>query len=373
MKANAWYLLSLCCLFPGFSQAQNLDFYGVKGQPLTLLQNPGAETDLRFHISFPGITTQGNMTAPLKALWGDVGQQFRTLEAPNVGLSSATDVEGLGLGWKHEKTYTWIQTGMDVDARFHLDKDLMLFALYGMEDANGQIDPAYEGDFKNSDLGLSAMGRIALGHQRRLNEKWTLGASIQMNRLLGGFQWHVNQWNLSSTFDPASQTNSLSWNSDMQLSAFGLIADGARLDSAMDFPRYLLMGMVPAYWDMLKSQKNSFSLNAGFTYNPTKSVKIMGSITGLPLGAGSRQGGVLHARSLQWSSSYTYSGYSWGFSPSDSLSWSRYLANLQSQNVDGFSIASAAPVAFLPPLVADRKSTRLNSSHSQQSRMPSSA
>ena len=73
-----------------------------------------------------------------------------------------------------------------------------------------------------------------------------------MHRLLGGFQWNVNQWELSSRFNPSTQTNTLTWTSNMEISAFGLIADAAVLDSAMDFPRYLIMGMVPAYLKMLK-------------------------------------------------------------------------------------------------------------------------
>ena len=44
------------------------------------------------------------------------------------------------------------------------------------------------------------------------------------------------------------------------------------------------------------------------------------------------------------------------------------LANLLSERLDEEQLAAAASV-----ITQDRKSTRLNSSHSQQSRMPSSA
>ena len=283
---SAPILFSFLLLSAGVIKAQNLDLYGIQGNPLALAQNPAASTDLKFHLSLPGLTTQGNMTTPLGDLWGDVGEQLRVLEAPNLGWASATDVEIVGFGWKRKKGYTWIQSGVDIDAKFHLDKDLFLFGLYGMKDASGQIDPNYVGDFSSSDLGLSAMGRVAIGHQRALNDKLRVGASLQVNRLLGGFQWDVNDWSLTSTLNPNTQTNTLTWNSDMRISALGLIAEGAQLDSAMDFPRYLLMGMVPAYLDLLKAQKNTYSLNVGLTYRPTKRWSMSASVTGLSLSSG---------------------------------------------------------------------------------------
>ena len=346
---SAPILLSFLLLSTGVIKAQNLDLYGIQGNPLALAQNPGASTDLKFHLSLPGLTTQGNMTTPLGDLWGDLGEQLRVLEAPNLGWASATDVEIVGFGWKRKKGYTWIQSGVDIDAKFHLDKDLFLFGLYGMKDASGQIDPNYVGDFSSSDLGLSAMGRVAIGHQRALNDKLRVGASLQVNRLLGGFQWDVNDWSLTSTLNPNTQTNTLTWNSDMRISALGLIAEGAQLDSAMDFPRYLLMGMVPAYLDLLKGQKNTYSLNVGLTYQATKRWSMSASVTGLSLSSGATSGGIANSRSLAWSSNFTYDGFTAGFSPQDTGTWSYYLTNLQSQVIDGFQIESALPVRYSAP------------------------
>ena len=337
--------------FSGMLPAQNLDLYGMSGNPLSLCQNPAAKTDLRFHVSLPGVTTQGNMTTPLKDLWGDVGQKLYFLEAPNIGLASATDVDLVGFGFKRKKGYTWVQTGINVDARFHLDKDLILLGLYGMKDVNGVVNPNYNGDFSNSDLAVSAMAHVSLGHQHAFNDKLRVGGAVQMNRLLGGFQWNVNQWELSSRFNAATQTNTLTWTSNMEISAFGLIADGARLDSAMDFPRYLIMGMVPAYLKMLKEQKDSYSLNLGVTYTPTKRLTLAASSTGIPLSRGSSQGGVLNSRSLQWLSNFTYKGFSTGFSPQDTGTWAYYLTDLQAQAVDDFYIISAPPAQFSAPFI----------------------
>ncbi|MDA8787706.1 DUF5723 family protein [Schleiferiaceae bacterium] len=329
--------------------AQNLDLYGMSGNPLSLNQNPAAKTDLRFHLSLPGVATQGNMTTPLKDLWGDVGQQLYFMAAPNVGLASATDVDLVGFGFKRKKGYTWVQTGINVDARFHLDKDLLLLGLYGMKDPDGVVNPNYFGSFDQSGLGLSAMAHAAVGHQHAFNDKLRVGGAVQMHRLLGSFQWHVNQWELSSRFNTATQTNTLTWTSNMEISAFGLIADGAVLDSAMDFPRYLIMGMVPAYLRMLKEQKDSYSLNLGVTYAPTKRLTLSASSTGIPLSRGSGQGGVVNSRSLQWLSNFNYNGFSTGFSPQDTGTWAYYLTNLQAQAVDGFQIKSAPPARFNAP------------------------
>jgi hypothetical protein len=344
-----YVIIALCGLAGTSISAQNLDLYGMSGNPLTLSQNPAAKTDLRFHLSLPGVATQGNMTTPLKDLWGDVGQQLYFMAAPNVGLASATDVDLVGFGFKRKKGYTWVQTGINVDARFHLDKDLLLLGLYGMKDPDGVVNPNYFGSFDQSGLGLSAMAHASVGHQRAFGDKWRAGAALQMHRLLGGFQWNVNQWELSSRFNTSTQTNTLTWTSNMEISAFGLIADGAVLDSAMDFPRYLIMGMVPAYLRMLKEQKNSYSLNLGVTYTPTKRLTLSASSTGIPLSRESSQGGVVNSRSLQWLSNFNYNGFSTGFSPQDTGTWAYYLTNLQAQAVDGFQIKSAPPARFNAP------------------------
>jgi len=344
-------------------QAQNLDLYQMKGNPLSLLQNPAARTDLRFHMSLPGLTTQGNMTTPLKDLWGNVGQQIQGLSAPNVGLASATDIELLGLGAQRKKSYTWLQVGAEVDASFHWDKDLIAFGFYGMKDANGVIDPNYSGDFSSSDFGLSAMGRVTLGRQQKINDKLRIGLAIQANRLLGGFRWGVNEWSLNSTQTPVG-TNSLNWNSDMQVSAFGLIADGAQLDSALDFPRYLIMGMLPAYLNMLKAQKNSYSMNIGLHYEPSNWLILSAAVNGIPLSGGSKGGGILNSRSLRWQSNFTYDGFSAGFSPQDTGSWAYYLTNLQSQVVDGFQIEGAPAASFYAPFTAHTAAyVKLNKQH----------
>lgn len=331
--------------------AQNVDFYGMKGQPLSLMQNPAAQTDLRFHLSLPGGSTQGNLTTPLRDLWGNVPEQIRNLAAPNVGLSMATDIEGVGIGWKGKKSYTWVQTGVDIDAGLHLDKDLIAFGFFGMKDQNGNIDPNFYADFSASDLGLSAMGRVTIGRQQVLSEKLRVGLGFQVNRLLGGFQWQVDEWSFQSSSTPTG-TNALTWNSDMRVSAFGLIADAAKLDSAMDFPRYLLMGMVPDYLDLLKAQTNSYSLNLGLLYTPTAKLTLSASANGIPLSAASQSGGILNSRSLRWTSNFSYDGFMAGFSPQDTGTVAYYLTNLQSQVVDGFQIEGAPASGYRPTFSA---------------------
>jgi hypothetical protein len=158
--------------------AQNLDLYALRGNPYSLLQNPGAKTELRRHLSLPGLTTQGNLTSPLGQVWGDLGPLLRNLEAPNVGLSTAVDLEVLGVGWQRKKTYTWFQVGVDLDAKIHLDKDVLLFGIYGMKDEAGTIDPNFQADFSQSDFGLTANGRFTFGKQITLKEKLTLGIAI---------------------------------------------------------------------------------------------------------------------------------------------------------------------------------------------------
>lgn len=331
------------------TKAQNLDLFGVKGNPYSLHQNPGAKTDLRSHIGLPALTSQGNLTAPLGKLWGEVGPLLRSLEAPSVGLSTALDVEILGLGWQRKRTYTWVQIGMDIDAKAHVDKDFLLFGIYGMKDEAGYIIPNFQADFSQSDFGLSTNGRLSIGKQITLKEKLTLGLSIQANKFLGGFDWNVNEWSLISAEDPLTLMNTVTYRSDMQLSAYGLISDVAILDSALDFPRYLITATPPAFLDLVKAQRTTYTLGAGFTYSPIKALTFSASVTGMPLSK-SGQVQLLNSRSLKWSSSLTYDGFTSGFSPQDTTTLTYYLSNLQSQALGDFTIQSAPLTKFNTPL-----------------------
>lgn len=328
--------------------AQNLDLYALRGNPYSLLQNPGAKTELRRHLSLPGLTTQGNLTSPLGQVWGDLGPLLRNLEAPNVGLSTAVDLEVLGVGWQRKKTYTWFQVGVDLDAKIHLDKDVLLFGIYGMKDANGTIDPNFQADFSQSDLGVSANGRFTLGKQITLKDKLTLGIAIQGNKFLGGFDWKVNEWSLMSIEDPQTQMNSILYSSDMHLSVYGLISDAATLDSAIDFPRYLVTAMVPGYLDLIKAQRTTYTLSAGLSYRPIKFLTFSASISGLPLYKSSPVK-MLNSRSLSWTSSVFYDGFTAGFSPQDTSTLSYYLSNLENQALGDFSIQSAPAAIFNSP------------------------
>ena len=100
-------------LFSVSGSAQNLDAYGMSGQPIALGQNPGSQTNLRFHVSLPGISTGGAFNTPLGSFWGDMKTKIRSLDASQIALGSSTDIELLGVGWKSSYGYTWFQSGLD--------------------------------------------------------------------------------------------------------------------------------------------------------------------------------------------------------------------------------------------------------------------
>ena len=336
-------------LFSVSGSAQNLDAYGMSGQPIALGQNPGSQTNLRFHVSLPGISTGGAFNTPLGSFWGDMKTKIRSLDASQIALGSSTDIELLGVGWKSSYGYTWFQSGLDVDSRIALDKDLLQFGFYGFKDENGVEITDFQSDFSETALSMAAMGRFSFGHQVEWTEKFRLGASLQIHRLLGGFEWDVHSWQVARRFNPTTQSQSLYWQSDMDVTAFGLIADAAVLDSAVDFPRYLIMATYPAYAQMLKEQKNTYSLSLGFTYTPTESITLMASATGIPLSRSAHLGGWLNSRSLNWQADFSYEGFTPGFSLQDTGSWVNYLVNLQSPVVQSFTFQSAPAGRFDAP------------------------
>ena len=343
-------LMGLCLVFLSFTgSAQNLDAYGMSGQPMALGQNPGSPTDLRFHVSLPGISTRGAFNTPLGSFWGDMKTKIRSLELPQIALGTSTDCELLGMGWKSNYGYTWFQSGLDVDSRIALDKDLLQFGFDGFRDENGVEITDFQRDFSETGLSMAAIGRLSLGHQVEWTDKFRLGASLQIHRLLGGFEWDVHSWEVARRFNPTTQSQSLYWQSEMDVSAFGLIADAAVLDSAVDFPRYLIMAMYPAYAKMVKEQKNAYSFSVGCTYTPTESMTLMASVTGIPLSGSAHLGGWLNSRSLNWQADFEYDGFSPGFSLQDTGSWVSYLVNLQSPVVQSFAFQSAPVGRFNAP------------------------
>jgi hypothetical protein len=104
------WLMGLCLvLFSVTGSAQNLDAFGMSGQPIALGQNPGSQTNLRFHVSLPGISTRGAFNTPLGSFWRDMKTKIRNLELPQIALGTSTDCELLGVGWKSKHGYTWLQ------------------------------------------------------------------------------------------------------------------------------------------------------------------------------------------------------------------------------------------------------------------------
>ena len=88
------------------------------------------------------------------------------------------------------------------------------------------------------------------------------------------------------------------------------------------------------------------------------------SLAGLAPGATARGGAGTAGPTLQWAPPAAHQGWLWG---------PRQGRFLSSSSFSAIRVVSSAYLRLLIFLLADRKSTRLNSSHTLASRMPSSA
>jgi hypothetical protein len=284
------------------AHAQNDILYAMRGNPQSYFLNPAADVDSRMHLALPSLQFNGQFSlnagqiigAPLPEMW-------RLLSNPFEDLNSQIDLHLFNAGFKYKKSAYWIGAQVNTDIAAYLDHDLVDFALWGMKDANGEIDLNYSGDFNQTSVMASARATASLGWQRQWNEKLKVGAAFNATSLIGHAELKMNEFSLAS-FPTTSVFNRLQLNTVGTLSTYGLIDEGAQIDSIGQFFDALGGGLAGA-----TSAPMMFSADLGITYDVSPRIRFMGSFQGL----GPGMEFTTNARSLKLDNQINIDGFSW--------------------------------------------------------------
>ena len=323
------------------AQAQNDILYAMRGNPQSYFLNPAADVDSRMHLALPSLQFNGQFSlnagqiigAPLPDMWRQLSNPFDT-------LNSQLDVHLFNAGFKYKKSAYWIGAQVNTDISAFLDHDLVDFALWGMKDANGEIDLNYSGDFNQTSVMASARATASLGWQRQWNQKLKVGAALNATSLIGHAELKMNEFSLSS-FPTTSVFNRLQFNAVGTLSTYGLIDEGAQIDSVGQFFGAMGGGLAGA-----ASAPMLFSADLGITYDLSPRIRFMGSFQGL----GPGMEFTSNARSLKLDNQISIDGFSWNTADTGVDFLGNYIDTLSAEFGRTLFVAGQTEALSLKPM-----------------------
>ena len=298
-------IFSVAVALTASASAQESLLFGMRGNPNTLKMNPGAEIRTDFWLGLPNVTTNLQFTRPLSQYLGDVNGNFTGFTTPTEQITVQVDAEILNVGTKLGKNillFGGIRNHLD--ARFALDNDFARFALNGMRDLNGNIDPNYQGNF--SDLAFEVSERLStnIGVQVKLNPKWRVGATYNRTFVLAEGGVRFDDLHFNSTALP-NGLNELSLAAQGSLAYYGVLdhSMGQNADELENYLSNLSSGEIRELVNLIPSYS---SFDVGATYRPMKRLRLTGSAVGLGASASISRGFQISVNN-----SLTTSGFQW--------------------------------------------------------------
>lgn len=321
--------------------AQNDILYAMRGNPQSYFLNPAADVDSRIHFALPSAQFNGQFSLNASQIIGaPLPEMWRRLSNPYEGFNSQIDVHLFNLGWKYKKSAYWFGAQINTDFSAYLDHDLVDFALWGMKDANGDIDLNFFGDFNQTSLMASARATASLGWQRQWNDKLKVGLVLNSTSLIGHAQLKMNELSLTS-IPTTSVFNRLQLNAIGNLSTYGLIDNGAQIDSIGQFFGAIGGGLAGA-----GSAPMLMSADLGVTYDITPRIRLMGSYQGL----GSGMEFTHNARSLKLDNQINIDGFSWNTADTGVDFLGNYLDTLTAEFGRTLFVAGQTEALMVKPL-----------------------
>jgi len=155
------------------ANAQNFSTFGLSGNPDNLIQNPGADPKTKFHLNYFGMHTDALLRETAGDLFAttDILKNISDLNAPTTTANNSTNINALNLGIKLGKNFVFAGYSQNIDLGFTFDNDLATFAKYGMEDANGNLNLSYVGDFSDLGIAVDITNSKTIGIQRSFLEE----------------------------------------------------------------------------------------------------------------------------------------------------------------------------------------------------------
>ena len=179
-------LLFLCSFFLNFSQNKQV-LYDFAELPQTLLLNPGAETNYKFHIGLPLLSGFSTEFASSEAVLSDlflsdgraindkVSEVLNTLETRDY-IKINAQIEVLSGGYRYDnKTYLSFGFYDEIDALAYIPKDVIRLLNEGNA---AYINRSF--DLSQLLYKVDVIGVLHAGITREINEKLTLGGRFKI-------------------------------------------------------------------------------------------------------------------------------------------------------------------------------------------------
>lgn len=304
-------IFSVAVALTASASAQESLLFGMRGNPNTLKMNPGAEVRTALWLGLPTVTTNLQFTRPLSQYLGDVNGNFTGFTTPTEQITAQIDVDLLSAGMKLGRNILIFGSIKNqLDARFALDNDLARFALNGMRDLNGNIDPNYQGDFSDLAFGISDRITASAGLQVKLSKKLRVGAAFNQTYILadGGMRFDKLHFNSSSL---ANGLNELSIAAQGNLAYYGIL-DRSMGQNPDELQTYLESLNEDEYLALAQLMPSYSSVDLGATLRPIKRFRVTGSVLGL--GAGTS---VSRGFQVAINNSIKTSGFQWNAADTD--------------------------------------------------------
>jgi hypothetical protein len=325
---------------PAFSQESLI--FGMRGNPQTLAMNPGAETGLAFYLGLPSVSSNVQFTRPLSSYLGDINSSFSNFTTPAEQITLQLDQNVIGLGMKFGKNVLFFGgIKNQIDARVALDNDLARFALNGMRDAQGNIDPNYQGDFSDTELLFSDRLTASAGLQVKVTKKLRVGASFNHTRVVSHLAVQFNSLEFNST----SLANGLN---ELSISAAGGVSYYGILDHSMgqkpnDIATYFDELPTNQYAALVRQLPRSNCFDFGATFRPIERLRITGSVLGLGAGKVTDRGFQIGINN-----SLSTSGFQWNAADTGVNPLKSFFQEVQDSLKVDLGLAPPTPISFKP-------------------------
>ena len=316
--------------------------FGMRGNPGTLRMNPGAETRLALYLGLPTANNNVQFTRPLSGYLGDVNANFSGFTTPSEQITMQLDQDLVSAGMKFGKNILLFGSIRNqIDAKIALDNDFARFALNGMRDAQGNIDPNYQGDFSDMAVLFSDRLTASAGLQIKVNKKLRVGAAFNHTRVVADMALKFN----TLQFNSSTLANGLN---ELSIAAAGGISYYGILDQSMgqtpgEIQTYVENLTEDQYVELAKLMPSYNSFDLGGTFRPIKRFRVTGSVLGLGAGTASTRGFQIGINNSIRTSGFRWNAADTGVDPLDS-----FLQEVQDSLQVDLSLTAPNSLQFKP-------------------------
>lgn len=267
-------ILSIFLLCFGVTTSQQKLLYGFAENPQTLLLNPGAETNYRYHVGIPflsGVSINVSSTDLVLAdLFLDDGIDFsqkvnRTLNRLDEDdyIQTNINIAVLNGGLRvDDKTYLSFGFYQELDFIFYIPKDIITLVNEGNQPYLNRPFSLNQLAFKGDILGV-----LHAGISRKINEKLNIGGRVKIYSSSANIETSNNAGTFTTTQSDTNLLRQYLSGVNVGIRSSGIVENDETLDNPSSlFSRTFLGGNLGLGFDV------------GFTYHITPQWEVTGSI-----------------------------------------------------------------------------------------------